>query len=38
MGGRELIEIQTPYLDPEEVQRIDKFQKGCVKKSLASIE
>jgi len=25
-NGRELIEIQTPYLDPEEVQQIDKFQ------------
>lgn len=25
-NGRELIEIQTPYLDPEEVQYIDKFK------------
>jgi S-DNA-T family DNA segregation ATPase FtsK/SpoIIIE len=25
-NGRELIEIQTPYLDPEGVQQIDQFQ------------
>lgn len=31
-NGRELIEIQTPYFDPEEVQQIDKFQTTMLSK------
>jgi S-DNA-T family DNA segregation ATPase FtsK/SpoIIIE len=36
--GRELTEIQTPYLDPEEVQRVDQFSPSMLRKELQTIE